>query len=322
MLVLLLVLSLQTLLLVTVKSHSGGHGGDSQIKKFNAIQDALLSYLCRGSNGLPCNGHGSCSSGICTCYVGYSDHKCDLYEGDMSILAPVDESVRTNNNVEEMNLHDLLSSSSTDEKHIMACIATDINACNRHGFCHEGDCLCEPGRSGITCELSHELGFCNTYKECAECTAFMEQCPKKCGMMANFRLVFGFPIKTKGSTFRKCRFKNVEYNCNYYFKQESENAQGMKTIIVKACLAHRESTTNNTDALEQLKDTPIQPDTSSQNITVVGTPDSEVEVEEDAHADDTGETGKQDSTQGDSGTSLTKPEVVLVFGSLIMMLKL
>lgn len=321
MLRLLSVLSVQTLLLVTVTSHSGGHGGD--VQTYNAIQDALLSYLCRGSNGFPCNGHGSCSSGICTCYVGYSGHKCNISDGDISSLDPVDESVRADNNVAELNLHDLLSSS-TDEKHIMACIASDINACNRHGICHEGDCLCEPGRSGITCELSHELGFCNTYKECAECTAFMERCPEKCGMMANFRLVFGFPIKTEGSTFRKCRFKNSEQNCTFHFKQESVNAQGMKTIIVKACLAHRETTTNNSDALEQLKDIAMQPDTSSQNSTVAITPDVEAETEEHVHVED-----KQDdaseirkSTQGDSGTSLAKPEVVLVFGSLIMMLKL
>lgn len=308
------------LCLKCVTSH-GGHSEDLNTK--NAIQDALLSYRCRGANGFPCNGHGYCSSGMCTCYAGYSGLKCENSGSGLDIFATATEDTLVgNNNVGGLNLHDLLSTDS-NEPQILACVNNNENTCNGNGICQEGSCICEPGYSGLTCELSHEVGFCQTYKECAECTAFMNPCPDKCSMIANFKLVFGFPKSS--DTFRKCRFRNSDHNCTFYFKEESETPQGWKTIMVKACLAYQESSTNSNETLEQLKDSPLQPETSSKSPTSSSDSSAGV-VKEDPHKGhdhgSSGDTGKPDSFSGDSGTSLLKPEVLFVIGSIALTLRL
>lgn len=315
-----------TLFLRTVRSH-GGHSEGLDTK--NAIQDALLSYLCRGANGFPCNGHGSCSSGMCTCYSGYSGLKCEKGDSSSDTINFSDVISGMNNNVGGINLHDLLSPA-TNEPTIISCVTNDESSCSGNGFCHEGSCLCQPGYSGLTCELSQEVGFCKTYKECAECTAFMNPCPEKCSIMANFNLVFGFPKDHEGRTFRKCRFRNSDHNCTFYFKEESESPQGVKNIMVKACLAYQEATTNTNDTLEQLKDVPLQPDTSSRPSTSSddvdnnSQSDSHVPQKEDPHKShidgSTSDAGKQNTYSGDSGTGLLKPEVLLLVGSVAIVL--
>ncbi|XP_045175673.2 integrin beta-4-like [Mercenaria mercenaria] len=352
------------LFLKTVTSH-GGHNEGPQTK--NAIQDALLSYLCRGSNGLPCNAHGSCSSGMCTCNRGYSGRTCEINDADISSfgqdggtsgmnnnggfnlhdLIPhhftespqgghAGDTSGRDNNVGGFNLHDLIPPT-TEPPQIVACLTNDENACSGHGYCHEGSCLCESGHSGIMCELSAELGFCRTYKDCAECMALMNDCPEKCSLMANFKLVFGFQRQRDGGTFRKCRFRNPVRNCTFYFRQESVSTQGMKTIAVKACMYYNEATTNTSDTVEQLKDKPLQPVTSPEPST--SSPDDQSNIGMDsqdthdshAHHDHgtmgdadhgtMGDAGKQNSNTKDSGTSFIKPEMLLVVGSILMLLQ-
>ena len=315
----------------TVRSH-GGHGDTIQTKQ--SIQDALLSYLCHGANGYPCNGHGSCSGGACTCFHGYSGPKCEINDADTTNVGDTGDTIIGSPDVGELNLHDLISplGGATEPPQILACMSSDENTCSGNGLCHEGSCICKPGYSGITCELSHDQGFCKTYKECAECTAFMNDCPNKCSLIAKFRLVFGFPRATDGGNFRKCRFRNSDFNCTFYFKQESESLQGMKTIAVKACLNYNEASTKANDTIEQLKDKPLQPITSSpaQDDTVPSTVDDRTvdghshDPHDHTHGDhtheDMGDAGKQDKSTGDSGASMTRPCVLLLIGGIMLLL--
>lgn len=322
-----------TVIIKTVNSH-GGHGDTLQTK--NAIQDALLSYLCHGANGYPCNGHGSCSGGACTCYHGYSGLKCEINDADLTSIGNIGDTFLGGPDTGGgLTLDDLLSPLAiTESPQVLACLSTDADACSGHGFCHQGNCICEPGHSGILCELSHEQGFCKTYKECAECTAFMNDCPKKCSLIAKFRLVFGFPRATDGDNFRKCRFRNSDFNCTFYFKQESESPQGLKTIAVKACLNYNEAITKaNETAAEQMKDKPLKPVTPSPTpaLTTTSTVDDRSSIDHshephdththDDHAHDTmADSGKQDTSKGGSGASVIKPGLFVIIGSVLMFL--
>lgn len=340
---------------VLVDAH-GGHPEDFRNK--NAIQDALLSYLCQGANGFPCNGHGSCSGGVCTCFQGYSGLKCERNDADMLSfgetgmagsdigfgapdLTGLGVTFRhpTANDVGGINLHDLMSSP-MDHAHTISCMPSDENPCSGNGYCQKpGICVCEPGYSGILCELSAEVGFCRTYRDCAECTAFMDPCPDNCTTMANFKLVFGFPKVPTGSTnFRQCRFRSSKLNCTFHFKEESEDDHRYKTIMVKACLASEEGTANMSESVTEIKDTPMQPLPESTQITAsVTRTDSDQRTEMASttvseqgmdsheghihpHKEDEptsgNNAGKQSGVGG--GASFTKPEVIWVLGCLAL----
>ncbi|XP_052799914.1 integrin beta-1-like [Mya arenaria] len=138
------------------------------------------------------------------------------------------DNVRSSDNRRENNINENL-----------ACGTFNENPCNGRGLCRDGVCECQTGFSGFTCEVSHSLGFCNTYRECAECKAFIMACPNTCSNMANFKLVYDFP--TMPSSFlRKCRFRSSKFSCSYYFMQETEDIMGRKTIMVRPCYNFRE----------------------------------------------------------------------------------
>ncbi|KAL4224778.1 hypothetical protein ACF0H5_015475 [Mactra antiquata] len=249
-----------------VTSH-GGHVDDTRRRA--DMQDALLSYLCNGANGVQCNGQGTCRRGVCLCYSGYSGVKCETADDDSNIMnEPVTESTIINgSDADTLNLHDLLGISLPDMPLSDSCTETDDQPCNGRGMCHEGVCACNEGYSGLTCELPHNAGFCNTYRECAECVSLMKTCPDHCSNMAKFKLVFGFPIDREG-TFKKCRFRYPELNCTIYFKQESEDEQGRITIMVKACLASQNeaSSRDNGEAVERSTDRNITPHMTSDRV--------------------------------------------------------
>ena len=217
-----------------------------------------------------------------------------------------------------------------------ACGNVDEMPCNGRGNCVDGQCVCNTGFSGFTCEVSQTEGFCLTYKPCAECTAFMQPCPNTCTNMAQFNLVYGFP--TNAGSFRKCRFRSTKYSyaCTFYFQQESENMFGRKTIMVRPCTQFRDIL--NTTAATQIPtladisvqqettDAPVpqETETTPQTITTpatdalsTGTPPSP----SNDIATDNGESGVQDKSQGGPGSlaaTLTPSVTVILVGMLFL----
>lgn len=239
----------------------GTHGSDPLGK--SAINNALLSYLCRGENGMPCSGHGVCQQGVCICDTGYNGTKCEVEVNDRA-----ESSSNTGSDVDGLMVHDNLGAGQEDNGRMTdSCLETDHQPCEGHGVCNNGACDCDEGYSGFLCELSSKVGFCRTYKECAKCISFMRKCPDKCEKMANFKHVYGFPVNKQGVSFRRCRFKDIPRNCTFYFQEEGEDERGMKTIMVKTCLAYHGATVDSGEAVEQSTDRPMVPDMTSDEIT-------------------------------------------------------
>ena len=271
-----------------VTSHAT-HGGmkASQDRLTSSLNDALLSYLCRGKNGLQCSGHGQCSGGMCACDRGYSGMKCDINSADMPpVMAPTglpsllpgDLPPALPMEIPPMVLPGDLSqpimpmglppnpipsdmhappsflstgfpfepmlertqASSTESSltsDLVYCTVQDESICSGHGLCQGGRCVCDTGFSGTICELSSKVGFCKTYRECAECTAFMVPCPEKCSKMGSLYLVYGFP--DSASPLWTCRFRSSKFQCYFYFQKEYEDPTGYKSIQVIPCMDYR-----------------------------------------------------------------------------------
>ena len=109
--------------------------------------------------------------------------------------------------------------------------------------------------------------FCEKYGECAECTALSTQCPEKCGAMANFNLVFDFPIS--GQSFHRCRSRNSQHKCSFYFQLDSRSTGTLKNIMVKTCMKYRTTqlpvTQRDTTEVTSPEDGETTDDTNQQN---------------------------------------------------------
>nr|ATB53129.1 integrin beta [Solen grandis] len=184
------------------------------------INGALGSYMCRGQNGQLCSGVGSCYHGVCTCDIGYIGRVCEFSTENTHDPTTTREMTTTTELVQPDS--------------VIACIGNNEGVCSGNGVCQNGACVCMPGWSGIVCELYQAKGFCETYRACAECTAFMEACPSKCQIMADFYLVFDFP--SGSSTFHRCRGRSASRRCSFYYQLESTSGSGGKYIMVKTCL--------------------------------------------------------------------------------------
>ncbi|KAH3894196.1 hypothetical protein DPMN_018353 [Dreissena polymorpha] len=230
--------------------------GPSNSEGISESSTTLFLYTCNGDNGVPCSGHGSCYSGVCSCNIGFTGITCelqiggalnvnnteirdrsllDLLQSGFNLLSTLDTemaSFRSGNNTVEVANFPVMERETVVP--LSACSATERDPCNGNGRCRSGACDCMPGYSGFRCELSSSVGFCNTYRACAECTAFLEVCPDSCAYMAQFNLVYGFPT-TVSSGFGSCRSRSAVRRCSIFYMQESETPQGWKTIIVKPC---------------------------------------------------------------------------------------
>lgn len=248
----------------TVRSH-GTHPGPLGSLKANqdkltsaSLNDALLSYLCRGKNGIPCSGHGQCSGGMCVCDRGYSGIKCDVNSADVPAVMPAEvppllpvslpEGLPPTESLFPFDAMREPQSTSSTETSIpfepVYCTEQDESICSGRGLCHGGRCVCDQGFSGTICELSSSVGFCKTYKECAECTAFMTSCPHRCTKMGSFYLVYDFP--NTGSPLWTCRFRSSKFLCSFLFQKEYEEASGYKSIMVRPCLDYSNPQDTNT----------------------------------------------------------------------------
>lgn len=297
-----------------VVSH-GTHTGlkANQDRLTSSLNDALLSYLCRGRNGLPCSGHGQCSGGMCACERGYSGMKCDVNSADMAPMAPMSpmnpqqlfpnappslQSFPFEPMVEQQSQTTSVVPISQENTF---CSVQDDSICSGHGLCQGGSCICDQGYSGTICELSSSEGFCNTYKECAECVAFMITCPSKCSKIGTFYLVFNFP--NTGLSFRTCRSRSTKFHCYYHFQQEYEEPSGFKSIMVRPCLDYQRILDTNTTTEEPFTttaDLSTQSDMTSHSISDVMTQVTSTTVKDSTSTRE--DDMKSDRTKGRPGS--------------------
>lgn len=367
---LLLSLALDAALVTSHATHSGQKA--SQDRLTSSLNDALLSYLCRGKNGLQCSGHGQCSGGMCACDRGYSGMKCDINSADMPPVMPPPSDlpsmlpgelppvlpgemppVELPGNLPPSafpgdippqaipgDIHaspsflttrfpfeplvDRQQTSSTEAplaSDPIYCTVQDESICSGHGLCQGGRCVCDQGYSGTICELSSDVGFCKTYKECAECTAFMIPCPEKCSKMGSFYLVYGFP--DTGSPLWTCRYRSSKFQCMFYFQREYEDPSGYKSIQVVPCLDYRKLADSNTTTEEPFTTTIMT--TSTQSTTTSTTTVTHPKTKAPSTATTTTASGKDDSAsdrkkaQPGSGSVTISLSALLLIASLFFL---
>ena len=96
-------------------------------------------------------------------------------------------------------------------------------------------CVCDVNWGGEACVVTRRSGFCNTYRRCAECTAFGTKCSANCNATAIFQLVEELPSSASDYIFHRCRYRSSLHHCTFFYQLGKETVNGKKVILVKTC---------------------------------------------------------------------------------------
>lgn len=134
-----------------------------QVRRARCFVTKIFSDVC-GDAGY-CNGHGSCSNGVCTCNAGFSGSQCDSCATGYIGYPNCEQNCPANycnmhgscaNNICTCNLGfsgSQCNACATGYSMYPNCAQNcPANYCNMHGSCNNNNCTCNLGYTGTKCD--------------------------------------------------------------------------------------------------------------------------------------------------------------------------
>jgi len=125
-----------------------------------------------------CSGHGVCNRGSCLCVEGYQGKGCQdpvsasMAAQRMMSFLEVESTIQRASHTLQPAIHHAVKTKSRSHPaatlHLQTGVRMTASDCNGHGQFSNGNCFCDPGFSGATCDQEVLCpNSCNSHGSCA-----------------------------------------------------------------------------------------------------------------------------------------------------------